>query len=161
MKKLPHEGLYTRLKPSSIHGVGVFAIAQIPKGTYVFPDDDEPIVWVDKKDVEHLPQAIKEFYEDFAIIKGDKYGSPRHFDALTTSWYLNHSKSPNVAADRHYRFYALRDINTGEELTADYASYSDQPKSANNRRNHATPPRKRVATNGSNRLAVGRRALSR
>jgi uncharacterized protein len=130
MKKLPHEGLYTRLKPSPIHGVGVFAVSPIPKGTYVFPDDNEPIVWVNKRDVEHLPSAIKEFYDDFAIIKGSKYGSPRHFDALTTSWYLNDSKHPNVAADRHYRFYALRDIEPGEELTVDYRTYSDLPKNS-------------------------------
>ena len=36
MRKLPHEGVYTRIKPSNIHGVGVFAISDIPKGTYVF-----------------------------------------------------------------------------------------------------------------------------
>jgi len=136
MKKFPHDSLYTRLKPSSIHGVGVFAITEIPKGTYVFPDDDEAIVWVDKKDVEHLPPAIKEFYEDFAIIKGDKYGSPRHFDALTTSWYLNHSTRPNIAADKQYKFYALRDIQAGEELTADYRTYSDLPTRSYNDDRH-------------------------
>jgi hypothetical protein len=28
----------------------VFAIRNIPKGTYIFPDDDEELVWIDKRD---------------------------------------------------------------------------------------------------------------
>jgi|SRR5579872_851097 len=156
MKKLPHDGLYTRLKPSPIHGIGVFAVRHIPKGTYIFPDDNEPIVWVDKKDVENLPQAMREFYEDFSIIKGNKYGSPCHFDALTTSWYLNHSNSPNVKADRQYRFYASRDIAAGEELTSDYRTYSDLPKRPSDIRAHNFT-HKRVGVEGHRRLA-GKRA---
>jgi uncharacterized protein len=128
-KPLPHDGVYTRLRPSRIHGLGVFAIRDIPKGTYIF-SDDESIVWVDKKNVETLPKALKDVYEDFAVIKGDKYGCPESFDKLTTSWYLNHSDQPNVAADDDYKFYALRDIKTGEELTVDYRTYSERPKGA-------------------------------
>jgi len=127
MKHLPHEGVYTRLGASKIHGVGVFAIRAIPKGAYVFVDDEADIVWVDKKDIEGLPAQIRRFYDDFAIIRGNLYGCPISFDKLTISWFLNDSKEPNVAADEEYRFYALRDIKEGEELTADYNTYSDQP----------------------------------
>jgi SET domain-containing protein len=127
MRKLPHEGVYTRIKPSNIHGVGVFAISDIPKGTYVFVEDDEEIVWVDKSEIENLPASLKLFYTDFCIIKGNAYGCPRSFNSLTTSWYLNHSEDPNVAPDANYRFYALRHIIEGEELTADYRVYSDVP----------------------------------
>jgi SET domain-containing protein len=125
MSHLPHEGVYTRLAPSKIHGVGVFAIRDIPKGAYVFVDDEADIVWVNKKDIEGLPTAIRRFYDDFAIVKGSSYGCPVSFDKLTNSWFLNDSAEPNVAADREYRFYALRDIEKGEELTADYETYSD------------------------------------
>ena len=93
-RRLPHDGVSTRLKPSKIHGVGVFAMIDIPKGTYAFTDDDEPIVWVDKSTVETLPRALKEFYYRFAIIKGSEYGCPASFNELTTSWYLNHSDYP-------------------------------------------------------------------
>jgi hypothetical protein len=105
----------------------VFAIRHIPKGTCVFREDDEPIVWVEKKSVEALTPPIKDLYNDFCIIHDDKYGCPKHFDALTVSWYLNHSDQPNVAADANYRFSALRDIDAGEELTVDYRTYSDAP----------------------------------
>lgn len=126
-KHLPHEGVYTRLKPSKIHGVGVIAIRDIPKGTPVFAEDDDDIVWVDKKDTGNLPPPLREFYDDFCIVKGDMYGCPKNFDKLTIAWYLNSSDKPNVVADENYRFYALRDIKAGEELTADYTTYSDKP----------------------------------
>jgi uncharacterized protein len=129
MKELPHHGVYTRLGPSKIHGVGVFAIKQIPKGAYVFPSDDEPIVWVQKKRIKNLPKAVRDLYDDFCIIKGSKYGCPRNFDSLTPAWYLNHSTNPNVAADQKVRFYTLRDIKKGEELTVDYRTYSEMPSS--------------------------------
>jgi uncharacterized protein len=125
--KLPHEGVYARLKPSKIHGVAVFAIIDIPKETYVFPDDNESIVWIDKTIVESLPKALKQFYDDFAIITPEQYGCPTSFNKLTTAWYLNHSGTPNIAADPQFNFYALRDIKAGEELTVDYRTYSDEP----------------------------------
>jgi hypothetical protein len=127
VETLPHEGVCTRLRPSKIHGVGVFAIIDISKGSYLFSHDDQPLVWIDKKDIEGLPIPLRQLYDDLCIIKGDKYGCPRHFDLLTTSWYLNHSDEPNVAADENYLFYALRDIKAEEELTVDYHTYSDEP----------------------------------
>ena len=127
MRTLPHQGVYTRLRPSHIHGVGVFAIRKIPRGTYIFAQDDEPIVWVDKKSIRKLPKSVRELYDDFCIIKGSRYGCPKSFDCLTPSWYLNHSNNPNVASDQEVRFYALRDIKKGEELTVDYRTYSEMP----------------------------------
>ena len=47
-KILPHVKVYTRLGPSKIHGVGVFAILPIKKGTYIFYGDDEDMVWINK-----------------------------------------------------------------------------------------------------------------
>jgi SET domain-containing protein len=125
--KLPHSGVYTRLKPSKIHGVGVFAIQNIKKGTYIFPEDNERITWVDESQLRDIPTPLGRLYKDFAIIKGKKYGAPRNFDRLTTAWYLNHSKGPNVAIDSKFRFYTLRYIRAGEELTVDYDTYSDRP----------------------------------
>jgi SET domain-containing protein len=128
MKTLPHEGVYVRLKPSAVHGVGVFAIRDILKGTYVFRQDDQRIIWIAKQDIKQIPKAVRELYEDFCIIKGGRYGCPKSFDTLTPAWYLNHSENPNVAADSNTRFYALRNIRKGEELTVDYRAYSEMPK---------------------------------
>jgi len=123
---LPHLRVYTRLKPSPIHGVGVFAIRQIPKGTLLF-DGDEEIVWIDGKQVADLPPNIRRMYEDFCIIKDARFGCPTSFNSLTMAWYLNDSSSPNVAVDDNYNMWTLRDIEDGEELTIDSSGFSEQP----------------------------------
>jgi uncharacterized protein len=124
--KLPHYKVYTRLAPSKIHGVGVFAILQIKKGTYIFHGDDEEMVWINKSKLKNIPKAIKKLYIDFCVKDGNKYGCPNNFNQLTIAWYLNNSKNPNVVCDKDYNFYAKRDIKKGEELTANYSTYSEE-----------------------------------
>jgi len=42
----PHDGVFARIQPSRIHGVGVFAVRNIKNGAYILPDDKVKIVWV-------------------------------------------------------------------------------------------------------------------
>ncbi len=129
----PHNGLLTRLKPSPINGVGVFAIRRIKKGTRLFAEDLDEIRWL-KADALPKQQHLRQFYDDFAIVKNGRYGCPRHFHRLTISWYLNDPKKrekPNVRCDDDYEFWALRDIEQGEELTVDSTTYSDHAKAGN------------------------------
>jgi len=123
--KLPHFSVYTRIGRSKIHGVGVIAIRPIRKGRHIFFPDDERLRWVKATEIRRLSKEIKRLYKDFCIKKGEKYGCPTNFNKLTPAWYLNHSVNPNVATDNNYRFYALRNIKKGEELTADYRTYSE------------------------------------
>jgi SET domain-containing protein len=123
---LPHLNLFTRLKPSAIHGVGVFAIRDIPKGTRLF-DNDEEIIWIEESQLRRLPSNIRKIYDDFCIIKDGKYGCPSDFNSLTMAWYLNDSSSPNVDVDADYNMRASRDIVDGEELTIDSSKFSKQP----------------------------------
>jgi SET domain-containing protein len=123
--KLPHFGVYTRIGRSKIHGVGVIAIRPIRKGTHIFFPDDEELCWVKATAIARLPKEIRKLYKDFCIKKGGKYGCPISFNKLTPAWYLNHSTEPNVAADSNYMFYALRNIKKGEEIVADYRTYSE------------------------------------
>jgi hypothetical protein len=127
----PRKGLYTRLGCSPIHGVGVFAIKKIPKGTLLFSGDTDEMLWVK---LENLPKqtALRKFYEDFGVWKNGRCGCPEHFHRLTMSWYINDPKKgqrPNVECDDGYEFLALRNINEGEELTVDSTSYSDHKNS--------------------------------
>jgi hypothetical protein len=121
----PHDGVYTRLKPSPLHGVGVFAIRDIPNGQYIFEPDDDETVSVLAEETEVLGPTLRQLYEDFCVLKGKSYECPSNFNKLTLSWYLNTSKDPNVAADLSLKFHAIRDIRAGEELTADYSAYSE------------------------------------
>jgi hypothetical protein len=120
---LPHHAVSTRLEQSTIHGVGVFAITDIPGGTRLFIGDLDEMVWINKNELTRLPVQVRMLYEDFAVLKGTRYGCPSNFNRMTMSWYINDSRTPNVRCDSGYNFWTLRDIKAGEELTADYRSY--------------------------------------
>ena len=121
---LPHKSKYTRIQRSGTHGVGVFAICKIKKGTKLFRSDDTGMVWVSKSEIDTLPKDVKNLYLDFAVLKDGRYGCPPSFNQLTPAWHLNHSAKPNVGCNDWYDFFALRDIRKGEELTADYSKFT-------------------------------------
>jgi len=126
----PHNGVFTRLKPSKVDpdGVGVFAITNIPKGTDLFAGDDSDVVWLEATELYAVPPNIRKMYDDFCIIKerGRRYGSPKNFNCMTISWFVNHSKTPNVEwnSDR-FAFIANQDIPEGEEITVDEDTYNE------------------------------------
>lgn len=114
---------YCRLKSSSIHGVGVFAIKKIPKGINPFPSaPDYEAITVSKKDLKNLDPEMKKLLFDLLVFDGDTVDIPvKGLNNLDVSFYLNHSKNPNLKyADDREGFISLRDIEVGEELTADY-----------------------------------------
>jgi SET domain len=122
-----HAGVYTRLRQSSAHGIGVFAIRDIPEGTNVFETDTNEMHEIDRKDLKHLEPEIKRLYEDFCVWKGGKIFGPTNFNNLTVAWHLNHSATPNMQCDEEYNFISIRPITKGEELTVDYRTYDDRP----------------------------------
>ena len=139
VKNLPHHNVYAQLRPSRIHGVGVFAIRRIKKGTSIFPDDQADIKWVKRSEIGRVPPEIWRLYEDFSIIKddGESYGCPSSFNQLTLAWFLNspwHPQKPNVGCRDEYMFFALRDIKAGEELTVDYRTFSEEPPARRKRK---------------------------
>ena len=131
--KAPHHGVYTRLKPSIAHkgGVGVFAIRKMPKGAHIFSgDEDAQYVELDKRKLERISPEMRKLYRDFSVItnRGRMYRSPNNFNLMTISWYLNEPRpgeQPNVRCGKNDLFYAVRDIEPGEELTVDYETYDE------------------------------------
>ena len=125
---LPHQAVYTRLKVSD-HGVGVFAIKDIPANTNIFKNDNTKMKWIAQSEVEKLEPELKKLYDDFCVVKDNKFGCPVSFNQLTVGWYLNNdTNNPNVVCDKNYDFYSLKEIKMGEELTVDYSKYSDDFK---------------------------------
>ncbi len=125
-RKPPHYSVCTRIAVSQIHGIGVFAITRIKKGTPIFYGDEKTKTeLIPKKKIKNLPKGIQKLYADFCPLNKGIYTCPVNFNLLTVSWYLNESKTPNVGCNSDYIFYALRNIKKGEELTADYSKYSE------------------------------------
>jgi SET domain-containing protein len=124
---LPHYKVYTRLGLSKIHGIGVFAIADIDKGTHLFEFDNTKMVWISTTELEKVPIKIKLLYQDFCVLNDNKtmYGCPENFNQLTMAWYMNHSDQPNVEADNEYNFSSIRSIKDGEELTINYNHFKE------------------------------------
>ena len=124
-RRRPHDDVYARIGRSRIHGVGVLAIRDIPRGTQLFRGEDERVVWVRLAAIRRLPLELRKLYTDFGMAWGKRIGVPRTLNMLSVGWYLNHSGRPNTRCDEDGRFYALRRIRKGEELTADYRTFSD------------------------------------
>ncbi len=114
---------WVRLKPSGLHGIGVFAIRVIPKGcTTMFSAEMGDWVTVDRKEVDALPGYAKDLVENFCLYDEANYFLPAQgFKSIDLSLFLNHADIPNIQSvnDGAY-FAALRQIEEGEELLVDY-----------------------------------------
>lgn len=119
---------YVMLRPSTIAGVGVFAITDIPKGCReIFgpPDPTDEWITLSKKEVEALPAHTQFMVENYCLYDDDlNYFVPAQgFKKMDVAVFLNHSDVPNVQSiqDGDY-FETLREIKAGEELFIDYGA---------------------------------------
>ena len=121
---------YVMLRPSPVAGIGVFAIADIPKGCRAMFSQPEPAEhWIGlaRADVEALPPHARRLVENYCLYDDAQYFVPEHgFKKIDLACFLNHSDTPNVMSieDGAY-FEAMRDITDGEELFVDYGDIVD------------------------------------
>ena len=89
---------YVMIKPSPLHGIGVFAIRDIPKGTKnIFSKGVGDWIKVSKEEVDALPQHSKDLIENHCLFDEDFYFIPDYgFKLVDLVIYLNHSEAPNV-----------------------------------------------------------------
>lgn len=116
---------YVMIKPSPLHGIGVFAIRDIPKGTKnIFSKGVGDWIKVSKEEVDALPQHSKDLIENHCLFDEDHYFIPDYgFKLVDLVIYLNHSETPNVISlNEGEEFEAIRDIANGEELLVDYGT---------------------------------------
>jgi hypothetical protein len=127
------ENVYCRLRPSTIAGVGVFAVRDIPKGvdpfknflTHRFIDVDPERVFKNPK----ISPEVKELVNDmYAIGDGRLNLWEGGLNALDIGFFVNHSEPANLVSEENgERFIAARDIKKGEELFVNYGEYADNP----------------------------------
>jgi SET domain-containing protein len=113
------------IKESPIQGKGLFTKVPIKKGDKI---------WISKNEepTEEKIYTDEEFkvFQKWCIDNGKEWDAVANGDGTHTAAisdrekhpgdYGNHSCDPNCSKDR----IALRDIEAGEELTADYAEFS-------------------------------------
>ena len=119
------ESTYVMIKASPVHGIGVFAIRDIPKGTQdIFSQGIGEWIEVSKEEVEALPKHSRDLVENHCLFDEKSYFIPDYgFKLVDLVIYLNHSDSPNVVSiNDGERFEAIRDIAFGEELFVDYGT---------------------------------------
>lgn len=117
----------TRLAPSGIHGLGLFAAEDVARGTPVWrfqPGFDQEF---SPAQMAALPGEARAQLLWFA-----------YFDEARDVWvlsgdnsrFMNHSSQPNTGVPANTVFtgttVALRNIAPGEELTCDYFAFDQQ-----------------------------------
>jgi len=116
---------YVMIKPSPLHGIGVFAIRDIPKGTKnIFSEGFGDWIQVSKEEVEALPKHSRDLIENHCLFDDNNYFIPEYgFKLVDLVIYLNHSDTPNVISlNEGEQFEALIDIKEGQELLVDYGT---------------------------------------
>ena len=111
------------IMPSSTHGIGVFALNDIPTGCRkIFSRNVGEWIKLSITDVESLPAHSRNLVETYCLFDADHYYVPDYgFKVMDLVNYLNHSSTPNIISiNEGEEFEALRDITAGEELLVDY-----------------------------------------
>ena len=116
----PHKGVFTRLGVSSIHGVGLFAIQDIPAGTLISFGDEEKPTWVSRKEVEQLSPELQKLYFDMCVEEEGCLAAPKSFNVMSLMYFANHSATPNAYENTEGDSFALVDIKKGDEITFNY-----------------------------------------
>lgn len=113
--------VWATIKVSKIHGIGVFAIRDVPKDTYITDHSvhnlkQARLIRMNELQFKLIFPEIRELILDrssFAEGQDMLFYSPNVVSCIQS--FMNHSKTPNTNGIR-----ALVDIKKGEELTEDY-----------------------------------------
>jgi SET domain-containing protein len=113
------------LKASPVHGIGVFALVDIPKGCRtMFSKGMGEWLKLTYDEVKTMPQQSIDLIENFCLYDEEGYFVPEYgFKLMDLVVYLNHSDTPNVISVNEGEYFeAIEDIKAGEELFVDYGT---------------------------------------
>jgi len=110
------------LKDSPLHNLGVFSSQKIEKGEVI---DICPFISFPQSSKEKIP-----VFSNYAFCYPRSENWTTHALVLGYGSYYNHSETPSVdwntnENDRTFIFFAIRDIDEGEELFINYGNGSN------------------------------------
>lgn len=113
----------TKVQPSKIHGLGLFADEFIVKGKIIWRfKKGIDSAWV-KKEFKRLPKIVKDFIKRYGYASSD---TGRYVLGFDNDCFVNHSLNPNtkpskqIMDDGERAMVAVKNIKRGEEITHDY-----------------------------------------
>jgi SET domain-containing protein len=118
---------YCRIQPSAIHGIGVFAIRDIPKNTNPFKGiKRQKWAEINNNELKDADKNILKMINDFYVVEKDGTVEVNEtgLNGMNISYLLNTSNNPNVKRiNGGHNAITLRRIKKGEEVTIDYGTY--------------------------------------
>ncbi len=120
MRNLSYISPKAAVRPSPVHGRGLFALKRIGKGEivaikggYVF----------DRATLQQVEQSLGP--AELPVADGFFVGPLKKEEREGAMIFSNHSCAPNIGVQGQIVFVAMRDIDPGEELTHDWATTDD------------------------------------
>ncbi|HEY8002965.1 MAG TPA: SET domain-containing protein-lysine N-methyltransferase [Phenylobacterium sp.] len=118
----------TELRPSPIHGLGVFLLRPVRKGELIWRFDSRIDRVYSVADVESLPEHVQHYLRTYStwhaasglfVLCGDN------------GRFFNHSETPTTVSNAisFGEDNAVRDLEAGAELTSDYSTICDDVRS--------------------------------
>jgi len=126
------KNIFVKLKPSKVDGVGVFAIKDIPKNTFLFETwkGDSGYFPIKEKELQKLPKDLYNHIKDIFLYSPDFPNDTNTYIQLTngchwiytTPYYFVNSDINKSNIDKT-TFKTTRDIKRGEEILSNYGRY--------------------------------------
>jgi SET domain-containing protein len=115
----------TVLKPSAIHGLGVFLTQAVPQGGLIWRFDSRIDRVYSPEEVASLPEHMRAYLRTYST-----WHAPSGLYVLCgdNGRFFNHSTHPSTVSNAisFGEDHAARDLAPGDELTSDYATICDE-----------------------------------
>ena len=126
------KNIFVKLKPSKIDGVGVFAIRDIPKDTFLFETwkGDSGYYPIKETELQKLPKDLYTHIKDIFLYSPEFPNDTNTYIQLTrgchwiytTPYYFVNSNINNFNIDKD-TLKTTRNIKQGEEILSNYGRY--------------------------------------
>ena len=126
------KNIFVKLKPSKVDGVGVFAIRDIPKNTFLFETwkGDSGYYPIKETELQKLPKDLYRHIKDIFLYSPEFPNDTNTYIQLTrgchwiytTPYYFVNSNINNFNIDKD-TLKTTRNIKQGEEILSNYGRY--------------------------------------